>query len=148
MNLTLEADYAIRIVNCLATTKKRLDAKTISEQSCVSLRFSLKILRKLVTQILDAGKGATTEIKLLKNTKGEPTFPGYFAGITKESKAYIRNNFIGSKLAFTTYEAQRIQNEANAKPIAVKSYSAPLASAPGQESEATGVNIEFDMPIL
>ena len=105
-------------------------------------------LRKLVTQILDAGKGATTDIKLLKNTKGEATFPGFFAGITKESKAYIRNNFIGSKLAFTTYEAQRIQNEANAKPTAAKTYSAPLVSAPGQGSESAGVNIEFDMPIL
>ncbi len=67
MNLTLEADYAIRIVNCLATTKKRLDAKTISEQSCVSLRFSLKILRKLVTQgIIKSYKGTLGGYELAK----------------------------------------------------------------------------------
>ncbi|MGN0674985.1 MAG: Rrf2 family transcriptional regulator, partial [Oscillospiraceae bacterium] len=48
MHITLEADYAIRIVHCLAKSKKRLDAKTIAEQTTVTLRFALKILRKLV----------------------------------------------------------------------------------------------------
>ena len=49
MYITLESDYAVRIVACLATEDKRLDAKTISEKTCVTLRFSLKILRKLVS---------------------------------------------------------------------------------------------------
>lgn len=48
MQMNLECDYAIRIVYVLANAGTRLDAKTISERSCVSLRFSLKILRKLV----------------------------------------------------------------------------------------------------
>ncbi|MFT3951653.1 MAG: Rrf2 family transcriptional regulator [Oscillospiraceae bacterium] len=48
MNLTLESDYAVRIVSCLAADGKRMDAKAIAEKTCVSLRFSLKILRKLV----------------------------------------------------------------------------------------------------
>lgn len=48
MHITLEADYAVRIVHCLVKAGTRLDAKTISEQSCVTLRFALKILRKLV----------------------------------------------------------------------------------------------------
>lgn len=48
MQMNLECDYAIRIVYILANANTRLDAKTISEKSCVSLRFSLKILRKLV----------------------------------------------------------------------------------------------------
>ncbi len=48
MYITLESDYAIRIVSCLSNEKKRLEAKTISERTCVSLRFALKILRKLV----------------------------------------------------------------------------------------------------
>lgn len=48
MCLTLESDYAVRIIGYLASESKRIDAKNISERTGVSLRFSLKILRKLV----------------------------------------------------------------------------------------------------
>ena len=48
MYITLESDYAVRIISCLANRGKRLDAKTISDETCVTIRFSLKILRKLV----------------------------------------------------------------------------------------------------
>lgn len=48
MHITLEADYAVRIVSCLAQSKERLEAKAISGKTGVTLRFSLKILRKLV----------------------------------------------------------------------------------------------------
>jgi len=49
MYITLEADYALRIVHTLASSESRMDAKTISEKTGVTLRFSLKILRKLVS---------------------------------------------------------------------------------------------------
>lgn len=49
MCLTLEADYAVRIIGCLSAQDKRIDAKNISERTGVSLRFALKILRKLVS---------------------------------------------------------------------------------------------------
>ena len=49
MCLTLESDYAVRIVGCLAEGGARKDAKLISEQTGVTLRFALKILRKLVS---------------------------------------------------------------------------------------------------
>ena len=59
MHITLESDYAIRIVYCLVKADRRLDAHTISERSSVSLRFSLKILRKLVASgIVQSFKGA------------------------------------------------------------------------------------------
>ncbi len=61
MHITLETDYAIRIVDALARSQKRLDAKTISEMTGVTLRFSLKILRKLV---------AAGIIKSFKGTQG------------------------------------------------------------------------------
>ncbi len=48
MHITQESDYAIRIVYCLARSDSRRDARGISEEICVSLRFSLKILGKLV----------------------------------------------------------------------------------------------------
>lgn len=48
MHITLESDYAIRIVLCLARRGRRTDAGTIAELTGVSLRFALKILRNLV----------------------------------------------------------------------------------------------------
>lgn len=48
MQLTQETDYAIRIVYCLAKENERRDARFISSEMDVTLRFSLKILGKLV----------------------------------------------------------------------------------------------------
>lgn len=50
MYITLEADYAVRIVDCLARNAIRMDAKTLAAHTGVTLRFSLKILRKLVAE--------------------------------------------------------------------------------------------------
>lgn len=61
MHITLESDYAVRIVSCLVQSRSRLDAKTISEETCVTLRFALKILRKLV---------ASGIVKSFKGTQG------------------------------------------------------------------------------
>ena len=59
MHITLEADYAVRIVNCLAQNRVRMDAKSLSAATGVTLRFSLKILRKLVADdIMISYKGA------------------------------------------------------------------------------------------
>ena len=48
MVMTLEADYAVRIVDALSRSEHRMDAHTISRETQVPLRFALKILRKLV----------------------------------------------------------------------------------------------------
>lgn len=61
MHITLESDYAVRIVHCLASSSGRMDAKKISGETGVTLRFSLKILRKLVTGGL---------VRSYKGTKG------------------------------------------------------------------------------
>lgn len=47
MHLTLEVDDAVRMVDCLNCCGERLCAKEISSRTGVSLRFALKILRKL-----------------------------------------------------------------------------------------------------
>lgn len=58
MHITQETDYALRIVYCLAKSGVRQDARTISEEMCVSLRFSLKILGKLVqSDVVKSYKG-------------------------------------------------------------------------------------------
>ena len=48
MRITHEADYAIRVLYNLAITNEKLSAKKISEGTGVTLRFALKILRKLI----------------------------------------------------------------------------------------------------
>ena len=58
MHITQESDYAIRIVYCLAKSGGRRDARSISEEMCVTLRFSLKILGKLASSgIVNSYKG-------------------------------------------------------------------------------------------
>lgn len=47
MRITQEADYAVRIIDCLAEGGIRMDARTVSEKTGVTLRFTLKIFRKL-----------------------------------------------------------------------------------------------------
>ena len=60
MNITLEADYAVKIVDCLAKVyPQRMDAASISQETGVTLRFSLKILSKLASsKIVRSFKGA------------------------------------------------------------------------------------------
>ena len=59
MHITLESDYAVRIVYHLARSEERTDAQTLAECTGVSLRFTLKIMRKLVSaQIVQSFKGA------------------------------------------------------------------------------------------
>ena len=49
MHITLESDYAVRIVVYLAKWGCRCDANTIAQNTGVTLRFALKILRNLVS---------------------------------------------------------------------------------------------------
>ena len=48
MRITLESDYALRILSALAVHDEKIDAKTLSEEISVTQRFTLKILHKLV----------------------------------------------------------------------------------------------------
>ncbi|MBC8569392.1 RrF2 family transcriptional regulator [Zongyangia hominis] len=70
MHITLESDYATRIVYCLAKSPGRMDAKSIAETTGVTLRFSLKILRKLVASgIIKSFKGTQGGYELAKEPK-------------------------------------------------------------------------------
>ncbi len=67
MHITQESDYAVRMVYCLAKCDARRDARSISEEMCVTLRFSLKILGKLVTSgIVKSYKGNCGGYELAK----------------------------------------------------------------------------------
>ncbi len=60
MHITLQTDYAIRIVDFLFAENTRYDAKTISESTDVPADFALKILRRL------AAGGIVTSYKGIK----------------------------------------------------------------------------------
>ncbi len=65
MRITLESDYALRILSTLATLDKVTDAKTLSEKTSVTLRFTLKILHKLVQgSFVSSFKGTNGGYKL------------------------------------------------------------------------------------
>ena len=65
MRITLESDYALRIVSTLAMQDGVTDAKTLSEKTSVTLRFTLKILHKLVqVNIVCSYKGGRGGYKL------------------------------------------------------------------------------------
>jgi Rrf2 family protein len=61
MRITLESDYALRILSALATHEEKVDAKTLANETSVTLNFTLKILHKLVNCSL---------VKSFKGVKG------------------------------------------------------------------------------
>jgi Rrf2 family protein len=70
MRITQEADYAIRIVCLLAECDETLDANTIAERCCITQRFALKILRKLVLgDVICSFKGANGGYRLGRDAK-------------------------------------------------------------------------------
>ena len=65
MRITLESDYALRIVTSLAMHDDVVDAKTIAEETSVTQRFTLKILHKLVVGgLVSSYKGVRGGYKL------------------------------------------------------------------------------------
>ena len=72
MNITQEADYAIRAVLILSKEGegKKLDAKTIAERGNIPLRFLLKLLRKLIkVEVIHSYRGVNGGYALHKHSK-------------------------------------------------------------------------------
>ena len=108
-------------------------------------------LRNLVSQILSAGKGCQTTIKLITNNKGEACFPGYFTALNRDGKAYLKNNFIGDKLGFTPAEAAKIKTAAEAKPTSMSNHNSPASKSdftPTPSAPADDLNFNMDIPLL
>lgn len=67
MRITHEADYAIRIMYCLAEHGSKISAKQIADESGVPIRFALKILRRLTQAGLTASyKGVSGGYELAR----------------------------------------------------------------------------------
>lgn len=70
MRITLESDYALRILTAMAGYEGVTDAKTISNDTSVTIRFTLKILHKLVQgDLVQSFKGVNGGYKLKKAPK-------------------------------------------------------------------------------
>lgn len=68
MRITLESDYALRILSELADSDSVVDAKTLSDKTSVTPRFTLKILHKLVSaNLVSSYKGVRGGYKLKKD---------------------------------------------------------------------------------
>ena len=68
MRITQESDYALRILHELAKQDGITDAKTLSEKTSVTPRFTLKILHKLVQgNLVISYKGSKGGYKLKKS---------------------------------------------------------------------------------
>ncbi len=66
MRITHEADYAIRILSYLSNSDGITGAKEIAQQCGVSLKFTLKILRKLaMAGIVSSQKGVNGGFRLI-----------------------------------------------------------------------------------
>lgn len=65
MRITLESDYALRIISALASKNDIVDAKLLADEVSVTLRFTLKILHKLVGgNLVKSYKGVNGGYKL------------------------------------------------------------------------------------
>jgi len=103
-------------------------------------------LRALIVKILDAKKGASAKIKLMKNSKtGEATFPGFFTGLTKEGVPYVKNNFIGPKVSFSTYEMKKISDEASAKPTKATEFALAPPEPESQDDLVLNFNVSSEI---
>ena len=106
-------------------------------------------LRNLVVKATDPGKGTEIKIKLVKKQNGDPTLPGFFAGISREGKTYIRNNFIGNKVAFTSYELSKM----NATPTNMDNHTKnqssdslqDFSSYDAPQNQASDLDLNFDL---
>lgn len=66
MRITLESDYALRILSALAAHNEIVDAKTLADETSVTLHFTLKILHKLVSgNLVKSFKGVRGGYSLL-----------------------------------------------------------------------------------
>ena len=70
MRITLESDYALRIVTALAKQDGLMDARALAEETHVTLRFALKILHKLVQgEFVSSFKGAKGGYRLKRDAR-------------------------------------------------------------------------------
>ncbi|MDP4152531.1 MAG: Rrf2 family transcriptional regulator [Bacillota bacterium] len=109
MRITQEADYAIRIIYVLSRCGGKCDAKTISEEVKVPIRFTLKILRKLLQNgIVNSIKGAGGGY-ILKKSPSEIS--------VKDVIESVNGPICISKCLYSDHPCTRLEGEKNTCPF-------------------------------
>lgn len=98
-------------------------------------------LRQVIVSALTPGVGVETQLKLLKNSKGEPILPGYFLSINKDNALYMRTSFVGSKLTFTPKEVERITLANTAAPTDMSSASSIASGVSLTAGNSLGISL-------
>ncbi len=101
-------------------------------------------LRTKVVTLTTKGKGRTSYIKLVEDKNGDAKFPSFFAGVSREGLAYVRNNFIGNKLAFSTYEIQKINEKANARITPAEDFIPEIGTSTPDLGDS-GLDLDFEV---
>ena len=97
-----------------------------------------------VGALLDKCKDRPTQIKLINNKKGEPQFPAFFAGLSKDGVVYMKTNFIGEGLKFTDKEVTNIAVAAAAVPTAMPAASTDDLSMDESSTETADATSDAD----
>lgn len=111
-------------------------AKQIDKKEVSITAKNWDAMRILLVEKLKPGIGKVSKIKLLKSKDGDPQFPGFFTGLTKDGQAYVSNNFIGEKVAFTAYEIDRIKKASEARPTAPSQIEEQFNNSFAEEPES------------
>lgn len=94
--------------------------------------------RQFIVEHTTTGIGKKTKIKLLKNRKGEATFP-YALKYTKNGTLWMSTNFIGDNLCFTSYEQNSINKAEQAQPTSMgpslETFDMPASVAPSESDD-------------
>lgn len=99
-------------------------------------------LRQFMVKATTPGIGTETKIKLIKNNKGEATFP-YFANYNRSGQLYMATNFIGSNIFWTNKELNRIKKATEAKPTTPADSFTFENQAPAPETNNTDIDFNF-----
>lgn len=105
-------------------------------------------MRKIVKAAIENGGksiGMETDLKVLQNSAGYATIPGYIAGLSQKGEIYHRTKFIGDGISFTDYELTTIAKQANAVPTPMANTSNDLDGAGADELGEDDLNFLADL---
>ncbi len=109
-------DLTAKFRHLIAALNPELDKKIEAKTKSISAK-SWDDMRKIMVAAVASGVGKQVQIKLLivgKDNKVQ--FPGFILGISKAGSTYMRTNFIGETVTFTTKEQEKLNAAAGAKP--------------------------------
>lgn len=127
----------------IAHVVSTLSPELFKKMQEASAKFkSFDDVAKFFVAVCEKIKGAETKLKLVGRTSQgnvRPAIP-YFCAVNKDGDAYIKDNFLGEKVAFSSRELTAKANFENAKPTAMAS-DPDLDAVSSDNSDLSGDDI-------